>query len=536
MITIESLLGSNIFHQLRAIVNMSSPADKAGPTVRRLPAPCGAGPHSTPPKRGRCRTRITRPEPGSLYDILHEHAGTTLYIAPICWTDMHSALLGARFRKAPAVVRPVPDLVASVWVEPSKMAQTLTAELHTLLRPDATPAKTLCKTRAMKHILSTLFPSTLSRPKTGAELNLYFGNRVFRKVVRVPCLWKSTGTADTSFDSCPTLSAASSACGTPKGVNARDPGMPLLAYISRSQLANIRQNLYGVLRGPGGMPNEPVARLQKLRAKMLVPADPAQDPYMVAIMLAMAQAHCYHESPGSSRASSQVSSSSPPSSNSRRTIRVAPPAFRDVRVQIITHDEGSDQSSDPCFYVYSATITATFMERFLSPHKAPRPRPGEDSTAGIDITCTPVNIWPVLGLRERLARALGDEMAADAIYDDPDYIGLWDPLLEPRPQMFSPVQRSSFTRPSASASSAYKHSVSASSLSPKRKRKDDAEAPMPRGGNMATITSSSSSSSSLGGSDPPSSNASSSSDDRPLLSPATKRRRTARPASTLEVC
>ncbi|KAL1838498.1 hypothetical protein VTJ49DRAFT_2605 [Mycothermus thermophilus] len=529
MISIESLLGSNIFHQLRAIVNMSSPADKAGPPVRGLPAPCDAEPQSTPTKRRRCRTRITRPEPGSLYDIMHEHAGTTLYIAPICWTDMHSALLGARFRKTATVARPVPDLVASVWVEPSKMAQILTAELHTLLRPDTTPAKALCKTRAMKHILSTLFPSTLSRPKTGAELNFYFGNRVFRKVVRVPCIWKSTSSsADTSFDSCPTLPATSFTHATPKVLGTRDPGMPMLAYISRSQLANIRKNLYGVLRGPGGMPNEPVARLQKLRAKMLVPADPAEDPYIIAIMLAMAQAHCYRESPSSSRASSQTSSSSPPSSNGRRTVRVAPPSFRDVRVQIITHDEGSDAGSDPCLYVYTATVTATFLERFFSPHKAPRPRPGEDPTAGIDIACTPVNIWPVLGLRERLARALGDEIAADAIYADPDYIGLWDPLLEPQPQMF-PVQRPSFPRPSASAS-AYKHSVTSSSSSPKRKRKNRKESPIPRGGSTT------SSSSSLGDSEPPSSSASSSSDDRPVLSPATKRRRTARPVSTLEVC
>jgi hypothetical protein len=132
--------------------------------------------------------RITRPELGSLYDILHDHAGTSLYVIPVLWTDKHSKLLGARFNRRAAVGKPVPDLVPGVRLEPSKMAETLTSELNTLVQEDATPAQALSKNRAMKHILSTLFPATLACPKTGAELNLYFGHRVFRprEQARVP--------------------------------------------------------------------------------------------------------------------------------------------------------------------------------------------------------------------------------------------------------------------------------------------------------------------------------------------------------------
>lgn len=464
---------------------MPASHDKPGSPARGPPTESDNKVRPAPTKTRRlCRRRITQPEPGSLYDILHDHAGTSLFVVPICWTDRHSNLLGARFVKRAAVVKPVPDLVPGVWLEPSKMAQTLTSELHTLVREDATPARAFCKNRAMKHILSTLFPATLGRPKTGAELNLYFGHRVFRKVVRIPCIWKSPNSLDTSFDSCPTLPSSSFAQVAKAG---RDVGMPMLAYINKSQLAAIRKNLYGVLRGPDNNANEPVSSLQRLRSKMLVPADANHDPYIVAILLAMAQAHFYHES--SSRSSSQSSSQ-----GGRKSVRIAPPSFRDVKVQVITHDEGSD--SDPKFVVYTATVTAAFLDRFMSPHKSPKSSTGDATTAGLDISYTPVSFWPILGLKERLSKALGREIAGDSIYDNPDYIGLWDPLLEPQPQ----------PRP------IYHHPVTL-----KRRRAD--REPLSQVLNSSFED------------DPPSS-----ADDRPVLSPAAKRRRTARAISTLEVC
>jgi hypothetical protein len=483
-----SVFSSSILGPLRAFVQMSngtpigaSAPELAPPTDSESDSQTQSSPART---RGRPRRRrITRPEQGSLYDILNDHASTSLYVVPICWTDRHATLLGARFNKRVAVVKPVPDLVPGVWLEPSKMAQTLTSELHTLVREDATPARAFCKNRAMKHILSTLFPATLSRPKTGAELNLYFGHRVFRKVVRIPCIWKSPSSVDTSFDSCPTLPSTSFA---QIAKNGRDPGMPMLAYINKSQLAAIRKNLYGVARGPENNGNTPVTNLQRLRAKMLVPADSNHDPYIVAMLLGMAQAHFYHES--SSRSSSQASSQ-----GCRKSVRIAPPAFRDVKVQVITHDEGSEGS--PNFVVYTAVVTAAFLERFMSPHRVPRSATGEACTEGMDISYTPVSFWPILGLKERLSRALGREIAADSIYDDPNHIGLWDPLLEPQPR---PV--------------CHHHAVSL-----KRRRAD--REPLSQVLNSSFDE------------DPPSS-----ADDRPVLSPAAKRRRTARAISTLEVC
>ncbi|GAB1318293.1 HNH nuclease domain-containing protein [Madurella fahalii] len=482
MLTIESLFSSSGFlGQLRAIVHMSSSHDKSASAERGQPARSNQEMRRRP-----CRRRITRPEPGSLYDIMHDHAGASLYVVPICWTDLHSQLLGVNFVERPAITTPVPDLAAGRWLEPSKMAQNLTSELHTLVRKEASPARAFCKNRAIKHIMSTFFPATLSRPKTGAELNLYFGQRVFKKVVRIPCLWKSPSGADISFDSCPTLPPTSFSQVPPGACDAGTEyaqNMPMLAYISRSQLAAIRKNLYGVVRGPANTPNEPVARLQRLRSKMLIPANVEHDPYIVAILLAMAQAHFYRDS--SSRSSSQSQG------GVRNTIRMPPPSFRDIKVQVITHDEGNE--STPNFVVYTAVVTATFLNRFMFPHKAPASQEDKDVAMGMDISYTPVSFWPILGLKERLAKALGREIAGDPMYGDPDHIGLWDSLLEPQ------------------------HPPAYPTVTLKRRRTDR--------GPLAEVLNSSFEE------EPPSSP-----DDRPVLSPAAKRRRTTRPVNPLEVC
>ncbi len=174
-------------------------------------------------------------------------------------------------------------------------------------------------------------------------------------------------------------------------------------------------------------------------------------------------------------------------------MRIAPPSFRDIKVQVITHDEGND--NNPNFVVYTATVTAAFLDRFLSPHKAPKLQPGEHS--GMDISYTPVSFWPILGLKERLSKALGREIAGDAVLDDPEHIGLWDALLEPQPQ---PLPRPVYQP-----------------LNLKRRRAE--REPLSQMLNSSFDE------------EPPTS-----SDDRPVLSPAAKRRRTARAINTLEVC
>ena len=78
----------------------------------------------------------------------------------------------------------------------------------------------------------------------------------------------------------------------------------------------------------------------------------------------------------------------------------------DVPVKIITQD---DEKAE--FIIYSAVVTAAFLNRFAFPSKAPAVT--DIQGHGLNINLIRVQIWPVLGLKERLAKALGPEIAGD---------------------------------------------------------------------------------------------------------------------------
>ncbi|KAK0724364.1 hypothetical protein B0H67DRAFT_567766 [Lasiosphaeris hirsuta] len=496
MLVIDTFFGSSFLGQLRSIIHMPPSRDTLSPGCTQQPVMVDDSEKGTGPQTSRRPARrnlhITRPEPGSIYDTMFEHAGTSLYVLPICWTDLHTQLLGARFSECPAIVKPVPELVPGRFLEPSNLARALTAELHILVKHDSQPARMFSKNRAIKHVMATLFSGTLSRPKTGAELDIFFGQRIFRKAIRIPCMWKSPSGVDTSFDSAPTIPATSfknlPPASSPESSSGYAPNQPVLAYVNRGQLAMIRENLFRVVLGPNHTPNEPVARLQRLRSKLLIPANLDHDPYLIGILLAMAQAHFYHKG-SSSKSSSQSSNGS---RSSQKSVRMPTPNFHDVKVQIITHDEGNDSS--PNFIVYTAVVSAAFLSRFMDPHKAPTSTDDANVNGGIHITHTPVTFWPILGLKERLAKALGHEIAGEPLYGDPDHIGLWDMLVDqPAPAPVYPATN--------------------------LKRRRTERAPLSEVLNSSFEE-----------------ETSNSSEDCPVLSPDAKRRRTARPANPLEVC
>jgi len=136
----------------------------------------------------------------------------------------------------------------------------------------------------------------------------------------------------------------------------------------------------------------------------------------------------------------------------------------------------------------------------MFPHKTPR-NPDPEVGLGMKISYTPVTFWPILGLKERLAKALGPEISGASPFDDPDYIDLWGPLVEPQPERL-PI---------------YTHIFRQKKL--KRRREKESREP------LSEMLKSSFEE------EPPTS-----SDDRPVMSPNAKRRRTARSAGTLEVC
>lgn len=93
------------------------------------------------------------------------------------------------------------------------------------------------------------------------------------------------------------------------------------------------------------------------------------------------------------------------------------PNFRDLTLRILTHDIDTSE-----FLVYTGHITKEFLEKFHDPFKAPAG--GDDATvSGIKIEFTRVPIWPILGLRERLGKALSQDIVGQF---DPEEIETWE--------------------------------------------------------------------------------------------------------------
>lgn len=405
----------------------SMPPDDHAAAVAGHPSPAApiSPTENTEPRKRRLVNRITRPEPGSLYDILHENQGESLFIIPICWQDQHARLLGVRWDNHSTIRRPVPDFNSMSFKyppRPTKVATDLSRDLTNVLATDPNQLQI----GALKSVMATLFPATLSRARSDLNLEIRFGDQVLKRGVRVPIVWKQYDQNSRSFDSASTKVAssygripsgsqqsfASQSSDWSRRSSQSCPDQPVLAFINRTHLHQVRGNLYRVMPGPNNTANVPVDNLQKLRCKRLVPQNADQDSYLVAVMLAIAQWQCYpHRSKHSPRWSSQGSSqASQPGQDSSFT----QPEFRDVPVKIITQDHSSAE-----FVIYSTIVSAVFLERFACPSKAPKAADTQDG--GLDISVTRVQIWPVLGLKERLAKALGTEIAGDlACHDTAD--------------------------------------------------------------------------------------------------------------------
>ncbi|KAF5973463.1 hypothetical protein FBULB1_8288 [Fusarium bulbicola] len=93
------------------------------------------------------------------------------------------------------------------------------------------------------------------------------------------------------------------------------------------------------------------------------------------------------------------------------------PNFHDIKLKILTYDTDASE-----FIVYTGHITKEFLEKFHDPFKAPL---GDDDAvvSGLKIEYTRVSIWPILGLRERLGKALGQEIVG---MFNPDEIETWE--------------------------------------------------------------------------------------------------------------
>jgi hypothetical protein len=329
-----------------------------------------------------------RPTENSLYDIMHEHAGTSLFVRPIFWTDQHLDLLNIRFEQLPPCDTPVPFGMVD-WppsqghLRPSPAIRTLSDSLSELLAPLSW--QSVQNSIPVKAVMSQLWPDAFQSSRMLPELDLHFGAKTYRAAVRAPLMW--------DFPVLGTPRSPYTSHGT--ATKPYPTSLPMICYIGKRQLASVRRNLFRISPGPKGIINHPVARLQKLRSKMLWPTNRDEDPHLAGIFLAMAQRHFLESGETSTK-----------------------PRFQDVKLRILMDDP--DKSA---FVVYTATVTRKFLERFHDPFSTPdgsSVRLGE--LPGMKIEYTDVPFWPILGLRERLGKALGQDIVGSF---DPDVIETW---------------------------------------------------------------------------------------------------------------
>ncbi|KZL64681.1 hypothetical protein CI238_11857 [Colletotrichum incanum] len=352
-------------------------------------------------KQRKCRAK------GSLNDILTKNAGLRLFVKPVQWTNFHLDCLGVSFTERPPCDTPVPP-ASSQGTYPSydgelpKSAQDLLDALNNMLGAETEALRTDAICAAM----SQLYCGQLTGSKN-TDLHHYFGHRAYHNTCRMQVLWKAApprSSCITSRGSEPTWSPATSDVPTDaktgRVIIARSE--PILAYVSTGTVQAARRNTYKARRD-----NAPVERLNKLSYKTFAPLNAHQDPFLAGVTLALAQRPFYHEP-------------RPPAAKSSHSLAVSPSfndKVHDVAVHILTID---DRDPDvPYFIVHDGVVTEALLRKFHNPVENPQPTGEAD---GMRIEYTRVPIWPVLGLKERLGKALGKDIVGDF---NEDHIEMW---------------------------------------------------------------------------------------------------------------
>lgn len=143
-------------------------------------------------RRQRSLLRIYRPAKNSLYDTLQQYAGTSLFVRPISWTDLHSKLLGATWDELPPCDTPQPSTAPGTppspgHLNPSNTIINLSNSLTRILLPD--PLHLALCSEAVNKVLNILWPTAFNKPQYLPELHLYFGGRVYHDAFRSQLIW-----------------------------------------------------------------------------------------------------------------------------------------------------------------------------------------------------------------------------------------------------------------------------------------------------------------------------------------------------------
>ncbi|KAM3443852.1 hypothetical protein MY4824_000300 [Beauveria thailandica] len=407
------LLARSLFKMIRdrephvAPASTSPQRDTRRRTRRRRPA-------VSAPLRKRLPRRVA---PDSILDIMRRNSGTALFVRPFGWTDRHAELLKVQFNELPICDTPMPmnkpgSPPPKGHMQPSQSIVKLSDTLSDILSFEI--AHPTAVSDAVRTIMAKLWPDSFCQYHVVPDLHLFFGDRVYHEAARAQIMWTYPSgscplpqTRPISSQSTQDATSSPESQFSDSTVTSRHvlTDQPMVCYMGKAQLASIRENMYRITPGPNMQVNEPVSSLFKLRSKNLEPKNPDEDSYIAGMMLAMAQKHFYPNP----RILGLFHRGSSPSKYAR--------PFRDLKVRVLTHDIERAQ-----FIVYTGHMTATFLERFRRPHRTP-PAPEFDGDLGFKIDYVRVPIWPILGLRERLGKALGEDLVGEF---DPEVMETWE--------------------------------------------------------------------------------------------------------------
>ncbi|KGQ03103.1 Aurora kinase A [Beauveria bassiana D1-5] len=407
------LLARSLFKMIRDREPQGAPASTSPQRDARRRTKRRCSPVSAP-LRKRLPRRVA---PGSVLDIMRCNSGTALFVRPLCWTDLHAELLKIQFNELPICDTPMPvnepgSPPPKGHMQPSqsilKLSETLSDILSYKIAHPTAVSDAVCT------IMAKLWPESFCQYHVVPDLHLFFGDKVYHEAVRAQIMWTyPSGSCPPSQTRPISSQSTQDATSSPESrfSDSTLPSrhvltdQPMVCYMGKAQLASIRRNMFRIAPGPNRQFNEPVSSLFKLRSKNLEPQNPDEDSYIAGMLLAMAQKHFYPNP----RISSLFRRGISPSKNAR--------PFRDLKLRFMTHDIERAQ-----FIVYTGHMTATFLERFRRPHRMP-PAPEFDGDLGFKIDYVRVPIWPILGLRERLGKALGMDLVGEF---DPEVMETWE--------------------------------------------------------------------------------------------------------------
>lgn len=351
---------------------------------------------------------MPRAEPGSINHRLQSSAETSLFTRPVCWTDLHASLLNIVFREVVADRDPPlgrnTKFTKATHAMPGAWDETKT-DADSIWRDAARVADENTVHKALLAMYGTPFMDKIKSP----DMNIWFGHKVYRDVIRVPAMWHlpdvTAASPDASFSSGTTnpntsfmVSTSIPSSPAPTIPDTAPPPLPMMAHVNRRQLNMVRMTPFRIYSRPDKGPNVPVIALAKLRSRLYTPVNPDEDVYVVSVFLAMAQGHFYRNH--------DVPPSTPPPTAANTELWM--PAFHDLKLRVLVDDRNPDQ-----FIIYTTTVTTAFLSQFHNPHKAFAD--ASSKPAGLDITYTKVLYEPCNTFRERLGLALGADVVGELI-------------------------------------------------------------------------------------------------------------------------